>query len=76
MTGGFAHLPGLGTERTITLALIDPDRAKALSAALDAVAFFARAEPGEGRVRPHVGPSKPCRSIASPDTAEAISRAA
>jgi hypothetical protein len=55
VTGGFAHFPGLATERTVALASIDPDRVKALLSAADAVAFFTRAELGEGLVRPDVG---------------------
>lgn len=54
VTGGFAHFPGLATERTVALSSIDPDGAKALLAAADAAAFFTRIEPGEGPVRPDV----------------------
>jgi hypothetical protein len=54
VTGGFGHFPGLATERTVALASIDPDRVKALLSAADAVAFFTRAEPVKGPVRPDV----------------------
>jgi hypothetical protein len=48
VTGGVAHSPGLASEQTVAIGVLDTDRGSVLLEAADAAAFFTHAEPAVG----------------------------